>query len=103
MFAKLYGAPDDQVLVKIDRADDGPEVRFYFEPKGLGICSFALGFPDTDAGWGAAESVFDAVDESKAREAIVKAQCQMGVDISAFASAASEPNADADLSQTPGS
>jgi len=40
MFAKLYETEDHgQILVKLDAGDVGqPEVRYYFEPKSLGVC-----------------------------------------------------------------
>lgn len=41
-FAKLFEFEDlGQVLVMLDRGDDGPEVRLYFKPNGLGVCSVA--------------------------------------------------------------
>ncbi len=66
MFAKLYQRGDEQLLVKIEGADEGPEVRFYFEPEGFGVCSFSLGFDDNDEGWDKAESFFDKVEEEMA-------------------------------------
>lgn len=68
MFAKIYGTDDDQVLVKLDEGDEGPEVRFYFTPAGLGVCSSALVFNDDDAGeaWDKAEAAFANFDEQKA-------------------------------------
>ncbi|WP_426427357.1 hypothetical protein [Pseudomonas palmensis] len=47
-FAKLFEFTDiGQVLVKLDDGDDGPEVRTYFVPDGLGVCSIAMTFkPD---------------------------------------------------------
>lgn len=72
-FAKLFGSGDNQVLVKIDSNDNGPEVRFYTEPPGMGVCSFAAGFSDSDEGWDRAEALFDSVTEEKARDFIKKA------------------------------
>lgn len=68
MFAKLYGPDDKQVLVKLDQGDNGPEVRFYFNPPGLGVCSTALIFTDDDTGeaWEKAEAAFAKVDEQHA-------------------------------------
>jgi len=52
MFAKLYDTKAGQVLVKSDMNDEGgPEVRFYFQPPDLGICSVAYTFEDTKEGW----------------------------------------------------
>lgn len=81
MFAKLYGTDNDQVLVKIgDDANGDPEVRVFFRPKGLGICSFALGWDDDSAvSLEKAEAFFDAIDEDKARK-IVESICkQLGI------------------------
>lgn len=53
-FAKLFEFEDlGQVLVMLDRGDDGPEVRLYFKPDGLGVCSVACSnFPgDEDEQW----------------------------------------------------
>lgn len=72
-FAKLYNdTPHGQILVKLDTdPDDGnPEVRLFSRPPGMGVCSLALGFDDTDAGWEIAEATFDNVDEKKAIEII---------------------------------
>lgn len=72
-FAKLYNdTPHGQILVKLDtdRDEGSPEVRFFSMPPGLGVCSVALGFDDTDAGWETAEAAFEKVDEKKAIEII---------------------------------
>ena len=72
-FAKLYGDGDDQILVKIDESDDGaPEVRFYFQPLELGVCSLAIKFDDSDDGWDKAETAFAAVTEDTAQEVVNK-------------------------------
>lgn len=66
MFAKLYGTDDKQVLVKLDEGEEGPEIRFYFQPAGLGVCSVATYFEDSDEGHTAAQQAFDKVDEAHA-------------------------------------
>ena len=62
-FAKLYEDENlGQILVKIDSAeDDGyeAEVRIYFEPKGLGVCSTVFSYDS----WDGAEEAFDKVDQ----------------------------------------
>jgi len=71
MFAKLYGTDDDQVLVMLDTdKNNDPRVNFFFQPPSFGVCSFGVGFKDTDAGWDQAEAVFASIDEEKARKAI---------------------------------
>lgn len=70
MFAKLFDSQKGQILVKVDsNPDDGhPEVRFYCEPKGLGVSSIAVGFGDSDEGWEVADRFFESVDQSIAEE-----------------------------------
>ena len=86
MFAKLFGPDADQVLVKIDSGDDGtPEIRFYCEPEGFGICSAAISFKDdSDKSWKSAEGLFASIDEAKAKT--------MGEKIRAEIAGISEPN-----------
>ena len=69
MFAKLYGTDQDQVLVKVDSNDEGrPEIRFYAKPEGLGLCSLAISFEDSDKGWDKAEKALKEMTEEKARK-----------------------------------
>lgn len=81
-FAKLYGPDNDQVLVTIDvgAADNRPEVRVHFQPEGLGVCSTALQFPDTDDGWNKADAAFAAMDEEKARKMIKVHLSRLGME-----------------------
>jgi len=48
-FAKLYETEVGQI-VAIKQLDDenNPEIRFYFKPPGLGVCSTAMTFGDGD-------------------------------------------------------
>lgn len=64
MFAKLFDTDIGQILVKIDDGDSGPEVRYFFEPEGLGVCSFVVYF--SDDGWDEADKLFDSVDNDHA-------------------------------------
>lgn len=69
MFAKIFETHVGQILVKKDRAEeDGyeAEVRFYFKPEGLGVCSKAYSF-DT---WEKADKAFDKVDKELATIAV---------------------------------
>tara|TARA_B100000929_G_C15195120_1_gene313695 strand:+ start:173 stop:445 length:273 start_codon:yes stop_codon:yes gene_type:complete len=73
MFAKLFESPKyGQVLAKLDthHEDHTPEVRFYVQPKNLGVCSFALGFEDDDEGWELAEQAFEKTDLAAAEQGI---------------------------------
>lgn len=73
-FAKLFQFEKiGQVLVKLDDGDEGPEVRIYFQPENLGICSTAFNFKEDEKGteWEKAESAFKMVDE-KTAEGVVR-------------------------------
>jgi hypothetical protein len=71
MFAKLFERPGyGQVLAKLDADDAGaPELRWYAKPPGMGVCSFALGFGDSDEGWDAAERAFERAGDDEADQA----------------------------------
>jgi uncharacterized protein YrzB (UPF0473 family) len=73
MFAKIFETKEHgQILVKIDTDEESnPEVRFYFEPEGLGVCSMAISNEDSDEGWKIIEKVFDKFDEEAAIKAVV--------------------------------
>ncbi|EOH9027157.1 hypothetical protein [Pseudomonas aeruginosa] len=75
-FAKLFEFEDlGQVLVMLDRGDDGPEVRLYFKPDGLGVCSVACSsFPGgEDEQWDHAEKGFATVDSEGAHKLVAEA------------------------------
>ncbi len=76
-FAKLYGEGDNQVLVKLDEGEEGPEVRYYFQPPDLGVCSVAAVFPDTDEGWDRAQAAFDRTTEEIARRVVEEQNSQI--------------------------
>jgi hypothetical protein len=71
-FAKLFDTEDlGQILVKIDSGEnDGAEVRYFFTPPNMGVCSIAIGFKDNLSGWDSADKAFEKVDENSAREMI---------------------------------
>tara|TARA_R110000851_G_C12840540_1_gene541700 strand:+ start:179 stop:421 length:243 start_codon:yes stop_codon:yes gene_type:complete len=64
-FAKLYETELGQILVKLDEGDDGPEARYYFVPKDLGVCSVAVNFKGEDD-WEKADRYFKTITEEKA-------------------------------------
>ena len=73
MFAKLFEPePGRQILVKVAANDDDgtPEVRFYCEPEGLGVCTLAHVWHDNDEGWALAEAYFAKIDEEVAVKAV---------------------------------
>ena len=68
-FAKLFERDGRQVLVKVDQSEGDlkPEVRFFFKPKGLGVCSAAVEYKDdSEKSWNSADKFFDSIDEEKA-------------------------------------
>ena len=67
-FCKLYQTELGQILVKMDSDDDcKAEVRFYFQPKDLGVCSFAMTMKgDSEEDWENAQTAFDQVTEESA-------------------------------------
>src|SRR5579859_5483453 len=70
-FCKLYETEQGQILVKLDAGkDEAPEVRFYAQPEGLGVCSHAVTYADSDAGWDRAEAQFAQIDQAKAMEVV---------------------------------
>lgn len=71
MFAKLFDLEVfGQVLVKLEGTDEGgPELRVYCEPPGLGVCSLAAGYKDSDEGWHSAEKALSQFDEAQAKQA----------------------------------
>ena len=56
-FAKVYeNKRFGQIIIMKKQTEIGaPELRFYFQPEGFGVCEFAIGFNDQDA----SESRFD--------------------------------------------
>ena len=66
MFAKLYDTEVGQILAKIDTGEEGnPEVRVFFEPEGLGVCSLAFTFTEysEDEQWDKLDEVFNSLEE----------------------------------------
>lgn len=68
MFAKLFNTEIGQILVKKDTDEDcNPEVRFYFEPENLGVCSIAVSSEnDSEESWNQIDDLFDRIDEESA-------------------------------------
>lgn len=73
MFAKLYETEEfGQILVKLEQSDGDcvPEVRIYFQPETLGVCSTAFKYEDSDDGWNEAEKYFNEIDQSTAMSTV---------------------------------
>lgn len=71
-FAKLYETELGQILVMRQEGDDGPEIRFHFDPEieGLDLCAIGIGFSDDDDGAEKADKAFDAITEEGAIKAV---------------------------------
>jgi len=65
MFAKLYETELGQILVKVDSGENSePEVRIFFEPEGLGVCSTAFTFKgEEEEQWERADEAFEKLTE----------------------------------------
>ena len=50
--------------------DGAPEVRFYHELEGLGVCSVAHIWHDNDEGWDKAEAYFATIGEEVAIQSV---------------------------------
>ena len=82
-FAKLYERNGSQVLVKIDSDGKGnPEVRFFYEPKDLGVCSMAISFrDDSPEMWDRAEGIFEKVTQESAFKTVEVALEKVGASL----------------------
>ena len=67
-FAKLYETEVGQILVKQDEGEEGPEVRLYFTPKNLGVCSIGLTWKEheIDAQYEKSDAAFKAMTRETA-------------------------------------
>jgi len=81
MFCKVFGPEHDQVLVKCDVTDDGPEIRVFFEPPNLGLCSFAIQFmhEDEDTAFKQRDAAFQEITEEKARDGVSRVMRSLGL------------------------
>ncbi len=70
MFAKLFETEDLGQLLVVRQTNDvsDPEMRAYCEPPGLGVCSVAVAWKDTEEGWNQQEATFAKCDEAMARK-----------------------------------
>lgn len=68
MFAKFFDTKYGQVVVMKQGNDDGnPEIRFFAEPEGLGVCSVAFSYGEDD--WDKADEGFEQVNLEMAEQA----------------------------------
>lgn len=65
IFAKIFDSEIYGQLVLIKQGDDesgAPELRVLMEPEGLGVCSVAVKYEDSDEGWDKCEACFKKAD-----------------------------------------
>lgn len=59
-----------QIAAQRRQSDNGPEVRFYWQPEGLGLCEFAIECTDTAEGNHHCNEIFDQLDQEQAAQII---------------------------------
>jgi len=81
MFAKLYETELGQILVKQDDGDNGAEVRVFFEPEGLGVCSVAFSWQqdDNETQWRKADSAFEKMTENEVTEIVKRTLAELSL------------------------
>ena len=73
MFAKIYETEIGQILITKDTHAEScnPEVRTYFEPEGLGVCSISATMKDdSEDSWSNVDKLFDNMTEEEAVKAV---------------------------------
>jgi len=66
-FAKVFETAKGQIVAMLGcDEDDLPEIRFYAQPAGLGICQMAITWSDSDEGEAKAQHTFDCLTEEHA-------------------------------------
>jgi hypothetical protein len=63
-FAKLFeDTKCGQILVMLQESDDkdGPEIRYYFKPEGMGVCNCTINYKDSETAWDSAEERFKRI------------------------------------------
>jgi len=73
VFAKMFESEQYGQIVVIQQGADGtgdPEVRFFCSPEGLGVCSLALSFTESDTAWDSCDTTFEKVDLAFAEGAV---------------------------------
>jgi len=72
MFAKLYETEIGQILVKLDEGNEGAQIKMYFQPEGLGVCSVDFNWVDCDneTQWKKADEAFEMMTEESCFEMV---------------------------------
>lgn len=81
IFAKLYERDGNQILVTAETNDeDKPVIKIMAIPQGLGLCSFSIGYKDTEEGFDVRDSVFEQdVTEDWAFEKVANTLGRLGL------------------------
>lgn len=63
MFTKIIKTKRYPQIVVMKRQDSqgAPEIRFYFEADGFGVCEFGIGFVDDDQAHSKLDQAFDEI------------------------------------------
>jgi len=71
-FAKIFESKKlGQVIIMKKQTELGaPELRFFFQPEGFGVCEFAIGFNDQDASESRYAEAYDEMTPQIAYEII---------------------------------
>ena len=71
-FAKIFENKRlGQVIIMKKQTELGaPELRFFFQPEGFGVCEFAIGFNDQDASESRFAEAYDEMTPQNAYEII---------------------------------
>lgn len=81
-FCKIYNTDVGQILVLRKSDESGkPEIKIYFEPETLGVCSITIGFPDTGKGWDKHEAAFNEIDENSALHTVESLIKELGEEV----------------------
>ena len=73
-FAKLYETELGQILVKQDEGEKGAEIKIYFTPEDLGVCSVGLNWPkdNNETQLEKADSAFEKMTKESALALVSK-------------------------------
>lgn len=81
-FCKLFVDDEGrQILIMIDMDDESlPSVKFYFTPKGLGVCKLGPSWKDdSDKSWDSAEKYFKSITRELAIKISKEALSNLGI------------------------
>lgn len=67
-FAKIFDSKKHGQIVAIKQKNDEelPEIKVFFYPEGLDVCSIGIGFTDDDDGWEKRDRGFEALTVKEA-------------------------------------